>query len=158
MEASFFCRRLFFIKGSCEKRIHVLNHRSITVVDASDHFMGDNLYFAFQGFALLIKIFLQDSNFFLGKLFPFVNGSPSQSYANLFFLRLDFSPQDINVTFFITARTEHKPYQFIELYQSAASGTLEVEMKRYAAFHKIPEMLLLLTWFQRHLIVETKAG
>jgi hypothetical protein len=31
-------------------------------------------------------------------------------------------------------------------------------MKRWLPFHKIPEMLSLMTWFQRKFIVEAKAG
>jgi len=69
-----------------------------------------------------------------------------------------FSPYDIHVTGFVTSCAYHQPNQFIKLYQSTAFVALQVEMKGWVAFHKIPEVLSLMTWFQGRLIMKDKAG
>ena len=54
-----------------------------------------------------------------------------------------------NLACFITSCTLHKSRQFIKLYQSAAFGALEVKVKSRVSLPEIPEMIFLITRFQR---------
>lgn len=95
--------------------------------------------------------------FFLGKLFSLINWSASQSDTHQCSFRLKCSPQQVNLTSLVTSGTHHQRHQFTKLYQSAAIDTLEVKMKGRVAFHEIPEMLALMTWFQRQFVMEGKS-
>ncbi len=78
---------------------------------------------------MLVDEFFEDGEFFGRQLFSFVNGTTAQGYANASVFLLICIPYAVDATFSIASRAHHQAHQFIELYDCAAGGALEVEMK-----------------------------